>query len=161
MDIEDRRHSKIEPDSWHYKLFTLGKQITEAFIGNEYWYDQPSSKTKVDLCSYMRTIMIWGPLCTLAHILFYAFILFVTVWFPISVAGGLSYLWMLIILVCVAGAIAGIAGFFWTADKATAAYKSYKLGRPEPTGPTFRGLIREYYWAVKQRICPILEVEEK
>lgn len=158
----EKRISKIDPDSWHYSLFGACKRMVEAFSGNDYWYEQPTS-TKVDLCSYMRTIMIWAPLTSIAYLAFYGWLIYVAVVFPMSVAGGWSYLWLLICISAIAGGIALILGAIFAVEKTKDAIKAKKENAPpvEKKGPTFKELLIQYYQAVKYKICPILEVDDK
>ena len=101
----------LNPTSWHFKLYLLARTFRSnlfLFNGSDYDYID-----KVNVCEYMRNILIWLPLYVGFTGAYYAWLLYVFFWFPVveTSALGLNFLGMIlgiILLTLTAMAIIGV-----------------------------------------------------
>lgn len=99
---------------------------------------------QTDLCRFMRVIFIWLPLKLLGVLFAIVGLFMALIFIPLYEFGLLLYL----------NCLAIIAGIIYAGIRVMEGYES--IG-PEATSVE---LVAYYYKAVKQRICPIIEIED-
>jgi len=153
----------ISQNSWHFQLYKFTKMIVERFKGNSYW-DSVSTSKAINLCPYMRTILIWGPLVITFYALMYAFGIYVLLYLPITMTNGAAILNTgAFILFC---AIIGgtMLGIFLLSTHLTIGFTEKRRERREqmeaqgikPSG--FFVILKEYLKSLKSKTCVQLEV---
>lgn len=156
----------ISVNSWHYQIYVFMHRICLKFVGDDYWYEAPHSK-KVNLCPYMRTILIWGPLVILFHLAWLLLALTVFVWIPLSVSGVAAYSWTLGVFFVGLSfltviSIISFLGLKFLGDRSQRKRKERQIrklnGESEPI--TFWSSLREYLKSVKSKTCIQLEIKE-
>lgn len=143
----------ISRDSWHFRVFLFFRAINDRFRHMEVPVVEYRLRNmhRVDLCTYVRTILVTGPLVLLFNIAVYGITLYSLVIFPLMhYAVSVKYIGFLLavilaIVACVWLLLAVVSFFGWTKRK-------YKEG-------SFSHIVRERNRALKDRICPVFNVE--
>ena len=153
----------ISQNSWHFQLYKFTKTVVERFKGNPYWDNV--SVSKVNLCPYMRTILIWGPLVVSFYSFLYAFGLYVLVYLPITMTNGAAIMNTgLFIFVCALIAVALIGSIAFITNMTVGLVDKQRAKREEmeelgikPSG--FFAILMEYLKSLKSKTCVQLEVQ--
>jgi hypothetical protein len=161
---------KLNPNSWHYKVYVFNSQLNARWNDHSDFVDFPHHGNNIGLCPYMRMIFVWGPLTMLAYVATIAVIVG-TVWvFPSGATGGITgTLWLLGTLSAIIGGLLGIAYVSdWRQEKTLAKHKerlelkdsmTYNEWQEHNKPPeTFWTLCRDYLKSMKTKICPVLEI---
>lgn len=159
---------KISADSWHYRLYVFMSQWNAAWLGKSEPWEYPRGGTMIGLCPYMRMILIWGPLAILSNLVPIGAIIGTFFLFPAAVNGALGVAWLFGFFVTLGALIFGMGYVGHLIGRLEEGRRRNQLTRKEEedyyeTEPrqTFRGLVWSYLVAVKTKMCPVLEVNEK
>lgn len=141
----------ISKDSWHYQMYKWNRGVVDVPL-----------KSQINLCPYVRTVLIWTPLLWLlfagkAIPRVYNFFTWVAIgtiiggykFYHFDRRGFLAVLAFLAIAAAATGVLAGICYFMERRGK--------KL---ITSSPTYQ-LVAEYAEATHSKICPLLEVERE
>lgn len=148
----------ISKTSWHYKLFRLNYILKASLFNKSYddWYWQDFSNRPVNLCHYMRTILVWLPLKLLTYVGFYAILLWLIFEFGVKTYGG----GFLLMLMAIAGlAVIGGAFFVFFLLEGFLKKQAQKVREEKEDHKKFTSLLFEWYRAAKEKVCPIMEVK--
>lgn len=163
---------KINPESWHYKLYVFNTQLIGRWGDDEEFYLRPHSRRrKIGLCPYVRTIMLWGPLVMASYVLPIGAFLGVVVFLPGGLAGTAGILGLISVFVAMAALAVGI-GYLtkWinTVHKIYVPKKSELATNYDDDGypieierpATFWTILKDYIIAAKTKVCPVLTLPE-
>lgn len=164
----------IYTDQWHFRLYLWSRQILRQFRGSlDYFDDQRERRFGVNLCPYIRTLMLWMPLVVALHLIVFGLVAYVYVIMPFQLFGAMAIgivlakvLAAVITGVVFFGIIVGLVKLFgvfmdWRAD--------YRIAHPVPEVPVgaqrpqrfgFFKLLGAYLRAAHDKICPHIEVKE-
>jgi len=154
---------KINPESWHYKIYRYNSQLVAAWLCEDDYHEYPHQYGKmIGLCPYMRMICLWGPLVALSNIIPLA-ALAATFWMLPSFANGIAgVLWLFGSIALIFATFIGMAYLKDKSNERKEAKKQSQLRDydeyfAEPP-VTFWTLFKDYVRAVKTKVCPILEL---
>ena len=136
----------IDAKSWHFRWFKIMDKCADRAFP---WRD--SATYNLNLCSYVRTALVTGPLAIVFTLTFYAVILTALFW-PMWLSGGMSAFW---ILVLVGGGFTFMFLIFCTCWFGRTIGKKAKLAY----SMTARSVLAEYIRAKIGKYCPYLEVK--
>jgi K+-sensing histidine kinase KdpD len=141
----------VSRNSWHWHLYKASTEIitrTFRFIH----YDMDASR--VDLCSYMRAMLLLAPLSLAVTVAFWGWAFFVLLYTPFFTENKASFviLVMIAILTTVIVSIVALMNYLGNKFNQAASNRS-------PRPPKQPNLFWEYLKAMKARICPILEIK--
>lgn len=154
---------KIDPDSWHYKLYCFMSQWYAAWTHKEHYHEYPYDQKMIGLCPYMRMILIWGPIAILSNFIPLAAIMVTFFIFPAGVAGAQGVLWLFFSITALAGSIWMFAKLVDLTSNWRDARREEKLKSLDPDYEptvTFWTTLKEYAKSFKTKICPIMELPD-
>lgn len=144
----------ISRKSWHWKLYAY-------YLDNLTEFGYSHSASRVCLCPYMRTLLVWLPLR------FFAFRIMpgVAAAFSLCLCGLLAYEQTRRFLLTVA-LVAGIAGVayvalriqMWHSDRQWE--RHWRRETSQPVQPQEPGLLGQWLKAKHEKICPCFEVRD-
>ena len=145
----------ISRNSWHFKVYLQCRKWTEYWI-NGTPEDCVRVGKVVGLCSYMRTILLWGPLAVLSNLVTFFVIYMVLFYFPFTMDGvaGIFWLW-------VAGLVIASACFVGIMIRELIHKDDEKTSEDDEKPAGFMSLSKEYLIAMKTKVCPLLNVTEE
>lgn len=161
----------INTRSWHYRLYVFMLQWCKAWNGHDDYYYEPRLKN-IGLCSYMRMILLWGPLVILTNVVPLGMTIAALFLFPIAANGFVGVAWLLgIILLPFVLMYAWIRLTSWlenrypdapTKNQNDGEIKTGNIHDQEKVEPStgFMSLLWSYLVSFKTKICPVLEVEK-
>ncbi len=136
----------IDAKSWHYRWFMVMDRCADRAFP---W--RTSAAINLNICSYVRTALVTGPLAIVLTLTLYTVIITALIG-PMWLSEGHSLFWMVIIVGAVGAFVGLIFGIFWfgpaIADEAKLAYSM-----------TARSVLAEYIRAKKGKYCPYLEIK--
>lgn len=150
---------KINPQSWHYKLYAFNAQLVAAWFHKDNYHYEATDDKNVGLCPYMRMILLWGPIVMLTYTVPLGALGASFVWLPVIATSGMAYLWM--------GAMAAVvAATIWSAarpinyekERVKSAERKRRREYAEEN-PGFMRILWNYVLTAKTKVCPILEVD--
>lgn len=156
----------ISATSWHFRLYTFNKRLLERFRGNRYWLDE-ESPTRINLCPYMRTILIWGPMVYLFHAFMYLSLFVAFIWVPMQMISTTDIGWLSMVVVFFLGiglAMAAlIYGFILLGSHTSKKFKERREQR-EAAGIVeeeigFIRALKAYWKGFHDKTCFALEVK--
>ena len=154
----------ISQNSWHFQLYKFTKIVVERFRGNPYW-DSVSTSRAINLCPYMRTILIWGPIVLGLYALMYAFAFYVLLYLPITMTNGAALAGTGIFILFCAVCGGAMLGMFMLITKLTVGITDKRrehLERLEAQGIKPSGffvIFKEYLKSLKSKTCVQLEIQ--
>jgi hypothetical protein len=145
---------KINKNSWHFKLYTFSEYLIGCFFDDlDYRKRQINNMQFVDLCSYMRSILLWLPVRIGIYLFFFAWVYYVLI-HQIFYTGGLSLLFYVpFILALFIGVLYGYLIKYLKNRKV----ESEIIDVTPKESNTFRSLFN-FYKEVKNKYCPIMEI---
>jgi hypothetical protein len=155
---------KINQQSWHAKLFLFSTSVWSQFRYEDerlVWRNHH----RTNLCFYLRVILVWLPLVALAHAAFLMLAFFALIRLPIRLYG-------LTLYIKAVGTIAAVVLCLYLLYMVTAAKaESAKLARAQDSDtdcapqkdrtPSFASLLKMRVRAAKDKICPIIVIQEE
>ncbi len=154
----------ISSKSWHYKLFLFNYQLLERFKGRSYWYE--SEPNRINLCPYMRTILIWGPMLYLFYGLLWFLMGLTFLYIPFLMIGVSDTGWLgsvILSLVITAGIIGGlIAGLTYTSmfvgKKIKEIKEEYEIRNADKPNGFFK-ILAAYWKSFHDKTCFTMDVK--
>lgn len=155
----------ISSNSWHFRLYAFNKKLLERFRGNTYWYEDVPKR--VNLCPYMRTILIWEPMLYLFYSLTYFILLGTFLLMPLTMVGTTDGTWLvsvifffLMIGAAGAGFIYGMTrvGSFVSAKRKEAREAREAAGIVEQPNGFFK-VLKAYWRSFHDKTCFALDVK--
>lgn len=153
---------KIDPESWHYRLYCFMSQWTAAWRGVEDFHNEPRSyKRMIGLCPYMRMILIWGPLAILSNFIWILAVITTFFAFPAGINGlaGVSWLVGSIFIFGVAIYLLGKLKDLMSSREDARIKENLRRQDPDYEPPvTFWNVLVGYIKTFKTKICPVMEL---
>ena len=160
----------IHTDQWHFRLYLWSRQLLLQFRGRRELFDELRVRHfGVNLCPYMRTLVVWMPIVVMLHLAVFGWIAYVYVVMPLRLFGAMAV--GIILAKTIAAMIAGVVfgsiliglvklySLFmdWRADY-RAAHPAAEAAHPQRFG--FFKLLGAYLRAAHDKVCPHIEVKE-
>jgi hypothetical protein len=161
----------INKKQWYVRWFFFCLALIDEFV-NERGWRMNRFEDGVNLCTFMRVSLIWGPLVILLHITFYTGLVATFTYLPIHLFGFGGYVWII-------GSVAGVIGALFLVAWVEDVWKIWRRKRweaarearhkalefpvndrtpeAEKKGPSFVSVVWSYAAAVKQKVCPIIK----
>ena len=150
---------KINRDSWHFKAYEFSEFLMASIINEKY----RGTQHFVNLCPYVRSILIWLPLRALVYLcplvaLFYSFVYLP--FFYVGVGSGGLTLYGILIGALLLSAVGILVG--WIIYLSITKITEYNKNKPSPKkseDPGFIKLATKQWSSTHDKICPTLEFE--
>lgn len=162
----------IRSTDWHYRLYLFNHRLCQKFRGNTWWYEHEPSR--INLCPYMRTILIWGPLLWFIHACLYVALGYAFIYLPLSVVGMSDMGWLVGALgrVAVTGLLFAVVAYglirvlsYFGEKRKKAKQERLELIEsgvlPPPKSSSFWKMVKEYWESFHSKTCFALKVEDK
>jgi len=136
----------IDAKSWHYRWFMVMDRCADRAFP---W--RTSAAINLNICSYVRTALVTGPLAIVLTLTLYTVIITALIG-PMWLSGGHSLFWVVII----ASGIGAFIGLLFGIDRFGPAI----VGKIKSAyGMTARSVLVEYICAKIGKYCPYLEIK--
>lgn len=150
---------KVSRRQWHFRVYSWTRKRLDNFSNrrNEMRRFDPSVD-QVNLCPYMRTLLLYLPLLIVIHLGVFAWLIYTLIWLPAQWLPLLTIhpLWIILKflgLVALCGATIGAvgAGGAWSVGKCIEQNKQHA---------GFCYLVAQYYKSIHDHFCPQIAVED-